>query len=112
MKHFKFISFFLLFLLFQSCIFADDLNVEDNSRLQFVGRVMSDANNPIVGVSVIAKADSYVVGSTTTDANGFFDLISLDATGRTFNNTYGLEVVVNEFSLDNESFTEYTSVFY
>jgi hypothetical protein len=111
MKHFKFISFFLLFLLFQSCIFADDLNVEDNSRLQFVGRVMSDANNPVVGVSVIAKADLYVVGSTTTDANGFFDLISLDATGRTFNNTYGLEVVVNEFSLDNESLTEHTSVF-
>jgi hypothetical protein len=98
-------------LLLQSCIFGDDLSIEDNSRLQFIGRVISDNNEPVAGVSVIAKADSYIVGLTTTDANGFFDLISLDATGRTFNNTYGLEIIVNEFSSDNEFLTEHTSAF-
>jgi len=73
------LKFLLLTILisFSGCL-GDDVDIESNRRLLVKGKITDTQGAPLANISVITSAHDDDLGSTLTDADGNFNLVSLD----------------------------------
>jgi hypothetical protein len=80
------ILLFSAVLLFSSC---EKLEITNNQRLLVKGKIVDQNGNAIPNIPIKTEASNYILAKTRSDANGNFELTSLNA------NTDPLHVLVN-----------------
>lgn len=63
-----------LFLL-QSC----HVQIENNRRIQIVGKIVGNDGNPLPDIVVRMEVEDFILGSAVSESSGNFDFISLDS---------------------------------
>lgn len=91
------IILFGVLLLFSSC---EKLEITNNERLLVKGKIVDQNGNALSNISIKTEAVNRILSKTSTDANGNFELTSLNA------NTDPLHVLVNiasSINFENEN---------
>jgi len=109
MKYCYSLVLFGILLLLQSCIFGDDINIEDNDRIFVSGNVTDDSGVPISNLLVRSLADDFTLGESVTDDSGLFEFTSLNSNKVfkvAFNTVNGFDAINNNLSTVTYQFVQ------